>query len=90
LTPRMVLPLISVRTLLPLARHIRSMLATSNEEVCHVNSPAASSSPAAKAETSSAIPPTTRTGIGSGGAHATVATTGPGAPPRSRRGGRPC
>jgi Family of unknown function (DUF5372) len=32
LAPRTVLPLISVRTLLPLARHIRSMLSTPSEE----------------------------------------------------------
>jgi hypothetical protein len=31
------LPIISVRTLLPLARHIRSMLITSIEEFFHVN-----------------------------------------------------
>jgi hypothetical protein len=90
LAPRMVLPLISVRTLLPLARHIRNMLAPSNEEVCHVNSPPAGSSPAAAADNTSAIVPAAMAGAAGNSAYAVVATVRPGAPPCSRRGGRPC
>ena len=54
------LPLISVRTLLPLARHTRSMLAASNEEVCHANSLPAGSSPAAAAAHTSPIASATK------------------------------
>jgi hypothetical protein len=90
LAPRMVLPLISVRTLLPLARHIRSMLASSNEEVCHVNSPPTGSFPAAAAEDPLPIASTTMAGPAGSRAHAVVATICPAASPRSRRGGRPC
>jgi len=89
-TPRMALPLISVRTLLPLARHIRSMLASSNEEVCHVNSPPTGSSPAAAAEDPSSTASTTMADAAGSNAHAVVATIRPGASPRSGRGGRPC
>jgi hypothetical protein len=90
LAPRTVLPIISVRTLLPLARHIRSMLSTPSEEVSHVNLPPCGSFPSAKVETPSAIASTALAKIAGSGAHTGVATNRPGPKPRSGRGGRPC
>ena len=85
-----VLPLISVRTLLPLVRHIRSMLAISNKEVCHANSLPAGSSTTAAADNISPIASTTTTSAVGGGACATVATACPGTAPCPGRGGRRC
>ncbi|MBV9776496.1 MAG: hypothetical protein JO143_05550, partial [Acetobacteraceae bacterium] len=51
------LPRISARALLPLARHIRSMLAASNTEALHANpSRSGSSAPPAATATSAATP----------------------------------
>ena len=90
LAPRTVLPLISVRTLLPLARHIRSMLSTSSEEVSHVNSSPAGSSCATAPDAPASIASTPMASAADNAAHAVVATAGPGAPPRPGRGDRSC
>ena len=52
LTPPATLPRISARTLLPLARHVRSMLAFSTKEVRHANPPLPSLSASSKATVS--------------------------------------
>ncbi|MFC7556001.1 hypothetical protein ACFQU7_32865 [Pseudoroseomonas wenyumeiae] len=60
LAPEAALPRISARALLPLAQHIRSMLAVSRQEASHAELPASSSPRPTSFDEPSAIPPAPR------------------------------
>jgi hypothetical protein len=82
-------PRISARALLPLARHIRSMLAASSEEGRHATpSPPGSPAPPAGGDAVPAAPAAMGRAAGAG-ARATGAAGRRPAPPRPR-GGTPC
>jgi hypothetical protein len=84
-------PRISVRTLLPLARHIRSMLLASSEGACHANTlfPPGSPAPSAAGGTTPLAPATMASDAGNR-ANAAGTADRPSASARPRRGGAPC
>ena len=86
--PQAVLPRVSARALLPLARHIRSMLAASSEEVFHADRP--QSDPSTSSAAGSIPPPAVVGHVTSLGADATGTAARLPAATRPRRGGRPC
>jgi hypothetical protein len=86
----MTLAHISVRALLPLARHIRSMVAASSEEASHVRiAPSSAPLPPAAVRCSGTAPPTVADLAGDGAGSAGPADRPP-APARPRRGRAAC
>jgi hypothetical protein len=83
------LPRISVRALLPLARHIRSMLATSQEEACRADI-ALSSPPPPTAEPPSGVASTAMAGAADHDAGPAGSAGRPAAPARPGRRGASC
>ena len=83
------LPRISMRTLLPLARHIRSMQVSSSKESCHVDLSLSRSSASGEAAVAPASP-TTLGGAAGAGAVATGSASRPTPAAPVGRGGKPC
>jgi hypothetical protein len=91
LAPGAALPRISVRALLPLARHIRSMLATSQEEACRADiSPCSPPAPPAAAESPSGAASTAMANAADRDAGPAGPAARPAAPARPGRRGAPC
>jgi hypothetical protein len=90
LAPEAALPRISARALLPLAQHIRSMLAVSRQEAPHAELPASSSPRPTSFDEPSTISPAPMACAADSHANPVGAATGLGAPARPGQGGGSC
>jgi hypothetical protein len=89
LASAVMLPRISLRTLLPLARLIRSMVAASCKEACHADTLPSSAAPTT-ATAGAPLPPTVMADAAGTDAHAAGPAPRPSSGTRSGRGGTSC